>query len=273
MKQDKLTMSRREFLRTSAFAISGICLAACAPASSRASTPVAQASTNYYLANKARILKDMDPLVKQIHKFTAQAHGEALAAVIVAETEQGLEHLLPQLSYIGGDKNSLTDTLCQSAGALAFYQAMKAHGKSVDETGKIVYRTVEAIAFHADVFSGVGSRMAQGKSAQNDFKRMAAESQKRVYAGDWVLTFVEGDGESFDFGVDYTECGIVKFYRAQGADEFAPYLCLGDFPISKALNTGLVRTTTLARGGPRCDFRYRSGRPIQMEWTPDFMKE
>jgi hypothetical protein len=177
------------------------------------------------------------------------------------------------LPYIGGDKNSLTDTLCQSAGVLAFYQAMKVHGKSGDEAGKIVYRTVEAIAFQANVFSGVGGRMAQGKAAQNVFKRMAAESQKRAYSGDWVLAFVEGDGQSFDFGVDYTECGIAKFYRTQGADEFAPYLCLGDFPISKALNTGLVRTTTLARGGPRCDFRYKSGRSIQMEWTPDFMKE
>jgi len=266
-------LTRREFLRASACAISGTCLAACAPALSRASTPVAQAPANYYVANKARILKDMDSLIKQILKFTAQAYGETLAAVIIAETEQGLERLLPQLPYIGGDKNSLTDTLCQSAGALAFCQAMKAHGKSVDETGKIVYQTVEAIAFQADVFSGVGSRMAQSKAAQNVFKRMAAESQKRLYPGDWVLTFVEGDGQSFDFGVDYTECGIVKFYRTQGAGEFAPYLCLGDFPISKALNTGLVRTTTLARGGSRCDFRYKSGRSIQMEWTPDFMKE
>jgi hypothetical protein len=88
-----------------------------------------------------------------------------------------------------------------------------------------------------------------------------------------VLTFVEGDGKSFDFGVDYTECGIVKYYRAQNADELAPYLCLGDFPLSQVLGTGLVRTTTLARGGPWCDFRFKNGRPIQMEWTPDFLKE
>jgi hypothetical protein len=128
--------TRREFLRVSAFAISGICLAACAPTLSRASTPVAQAPANYYLTNKVRILKDMNPLVKQIRKFTAQGYGEALAAVIVAETEQSLERLLPQLPYIGGDKNSLTDTLCQSAGALAFYQAMKTQGKSVDETAR-----------------------------------------------------------------------------------------------------------------------------------------
>jgi len=165
------------------------------------------------------------------------------------------------------------NVLCLSAGSLAFYRAMMAHGKSVQDAGRIIYRAVEAVVSQTDVFSGVDGRMAQGKAAQNDFKRMAAASQKRVYPGDWVLTFVEGDGREFDFGVDYTECGLVKFYHAQGADELAPYLCLGDFPISKALDTGLVRTTTLARGGPRCDFRYKNGRPIQMEWTPDFLKE
>ena len=257
--------TRREFLRASACAAAGLCLTACAP-------PI-PTSANYYVANKTRIIKDLDPLLRQMRKLTAQSHGDALAATVASETMVEFEQLLPQLPYIGGDKNTLTDTLCQSAGALAFYQTMKAHGKSVDETGKIVYRTVEAIAFHPDVFSGVGGRMAHSKSVQNDFKRMAVASHKRIYPGDWVLTFVEGDGREFDFGVDYTECGIVKFYNAQGTDELAPYLCLGDFPISKALDTGLVRTTTLARGGPRCDFRYKSGRPIQMEWTPDFLKE
>jgi len=52
-----------------------------------------------------------------------------------------------------------------------------------------------------------------------------------------------------------------------------PYLCLGDFPASQAYDSGLVRITTLARGGPRCDFRFKKGRPIQVEWTPEFLKE
>ena len=90
---------------------------------------------------------------------------------------------------------------------------------------------------------------------------------------DWVLTFVEGDGNTFDFGVDYIECGLCKYTHAQGADELTQYLCLGDFPASRVYDTGLVRTMTLACGGPRCDFRFKRGRPIEMEWTPDFLKE
>ena len=263
-------LTRREFLRASVCTAAGLCLAACAKSSPTVPTPA-----SYYVANKARIVKELDPVIRQMRKFTAQSYGESLAATMVSEAMQEFERLLPQLPYIGGDKNSLTDTLAQSAGALAFYRVMKAHGtlRAVEETGRIIYQTAEAMAFRTDAFSSVSEKMAQGKAAQNGFKRMATWSQQRAYPDDWVLTFVEGNGKAFDFGVDYTECGIVKFYHAQGADELAPYLCLGDFPISQALGTGLVRTTTLARGGSRCDFRFKNGRPIQMEWTPDFLKE
>jgi hypothetical protein len=124
-----------------------------------------------------------------------------------------------------------------------------------------------------DPLAAAQTSNSTGKAAQDEFRRMARWSEKSTYPDDWKLTFVEGDGQSFDFGVDYTECGIVKFYKANRADELATYMCLGDFPISQATDSGLARTTTLARGGACCDFRFKAGRPIQMEWTPDFLKE
>jgi hypothetical protein len=260
-----VNLTRREFLRTSACAAAGLCLAACAP--------TAPASANYYVTNKARLVKEFEPIARQIRKLTAQAHGEALAAAVNAETLAEFERLLPQLPDIGGDRNALTDTLIHSMGALVFYRAMTARGQPVQEVGRLLYRSIEAMTFQSSTMSGLNGRMTQGKAPQNNFKRMAEWSQKRAYPGDWVLTFVEGDGVTFDFGVDYTECGLCKLYHAHGADELTPYLCLGDFPASQAYDSGLVRTTTLARGGPRCDFRFKKGRPIQMEWTPDFLKE
>jgi hypothetical protein len=97
---------------------------------------------------------------------------------------------------------------------------------------------------------------------QRPMRRAALESQERVYPADWVFRFVEGDGEAFDWGIDYTECGIVKFFRAQGAGELAPYMCLADYPVSEALGTGLIRNTTIAEGAERCDFRFKRGRKL-----------
>jgi hypothetical protein len=90
-------------------------------------------------------------------------------------------------------------------------------------------------------------------------RERAAESQARRYPGDYVYTFVEGDGLTFDYGVDYAECATVKFLNAQGAPELAPYLCAADILYSQALGWGLQRTTTLAEGGDRCDFRFKRG--------------
>jgi hypothetical protein len=55
-------------------------------------------------------------------------------------------------------------------------------------------------------------------------KRAAAASQSREYAEGFVFHVVEGDGEASDFGIDYTECAIVKLFRAQEADDFKRYV-------------------------------------------------
>jgi hypothetical protein len=160
-----------------------------------------------------------------------------------------------------------------SAAALAFYQTMKAHSQPVEQTGRVMYRAMEAMFSFNDPLAMAQSRDPNGKAAQDEFLRLESWLMKSPYPGDWKMTFVKGDGKSFDFGVDYTECGIVKFYQAHQAEELARYMCLGDFPLSKPLNSGLARTTTLALGGKKCDFRWKAGRPVQMEWTPEFLKE
>jgi ABC-type multidrug transport system ATPase subunit len=165
----------------------------------------------------------------------------------------------------------LTSNLSQSAAALAFYRAMLAHGQTVEQTGEILYRAVESRA--AMPLVGLGGRFAMSDMAQRELEQGARISHQRQYPGDWVFDFVQGDGETFDYGIDYLECGICKYMQAQQASELTPYLCLLDFPMSRAMNTGLVRTTTLAHGAQRCDFRYKTGRPSRREWTPDFLKD
>lgn len=92
-------------------------------------------------------------------------------------------------------------------------------------------------------------------------RRRAAESQQRKYPANFVMYFIEGDGKNFDYGVDYTECDNVKFLRAQGAMELAPYICATDKVVSEKLGWGLKRTMTLADGKAKCDFRFKkSGR-------------
>lgn len=261
------TLSRRDFLKL--FAGAGVC-AACLAACGKA--PVALNPQAYWQENYRTLMETFDTMMAPASRWIADKVGETEAATILKKSRAAYEALLPQTPYIGGDSSALTETLYMSAAALAFYRTMLAHGQPIETTGEILYHTVEAMVNFNDPMAGTRLRDPNGKAARDEFRRMARQSEDSPYPGDWKLAFVEGDGQTFDFGVDYTQCGIVKFYQDQNASELAPYLCLGDFPLSQAIGSGLARTTTLARGGPRCDFRFKAGRPIHMEWTPEFLK-
>jgi hypothetical protein len=263
---NQTTYTRRDFLKISTAGLCAVCLAACGK------LPTASPQ-EYWQVNRKDLLDDFDSVLNPVKGLLATRCGQQQSAAILAESRKAYEALLPQVPYIGGDDNNLTETLYMSAIALAFYRTMQNHGQSIQETGFILYRAVEHLVNFNNPLAAAQTRNPNGKETQDEFRRMARWSQKSRYPGDWKLNFVEGDGSTFDFGVDYTECGLVKFYRAQKAEELAPYMCLGDFPISLAVGSGLVRTTTLARGGSRCDFRFKAGRPIQMEWTPEFLQE
>lgn len=86
--------------------------------------------------------------------------------------------------------------------------------------------------------------------------KWAAESKEKKYENDWVLDVLPG-GDGFDLGYDYLECGACKLCRDEGCYELAQYLCRLDFVLADMMGMELRRTTTIAEGGERCDFRYR----------------
>lgn len=73
------------------------------------------------------------------------------------------------------------------------------------------------------------------------------------------MDYVEGDSQTFDYGVDYIECASCKFLEAQDASELGPYVCAVDKVASVMLGWGLRRTKTLAEGDEKCDFRFKRG--------------
>jgi len=272
MQQAK-TFSRREFLKRqmiflAAACLPGTCLSGCSLLPRTTEPPPDQ----WYSTYKDKIIEE----VKQTFDYTRQIlinhYGKADAQTLYDSTLNQFSELLPDLPYIGGYANSLTSNLYMGAASLAFYQVMKPYGVPIEKIGEIIYQSVEK-QFLADPLSGMDGRLSTSQTILDKFKEAAQNSQRRTYPGDWVFEFVPGDGISFDYGIDYLECGICKYFKSQGAEEFTPYLCLLDFPVSEVMNTGLVRTTTLARGGERCDFRYKMDRPIQPEWNPGFISK
>jgi hypothetical protein len=221
----------------------------------------------YYAAQKSKLLRDFDKTFGKYGRRTlVQHYGDDLADQILLDSRREYEALIANIPDVGGKKNALETYLVQSAWALALFRALSNRGRTAEETGKICYEMVEARLYsYPGLIRYIVGRL-RFAAELNKMKNGAAESQRRFYPGDWVWSFVEGDGKEFDFGYDMTECAICKFFHTQGADELTPYMCRTDFAVSKALGSGLSRTMTIAEGGQKCDFRFKRGRETKEGW-------
>lgn len=202
-----------------------------------------------------------------------ERYGEETAARLRAEILDELRHLIPQLPYIGGRRNINSGHLSFSAWALATYRVLVRHDGSLEDAAGLIRQVVRAEiermprSVRALYVSYRFSRLHQWK-----LERAARRSQDRRYPGDWVFERIDGDGETFDFGIDMTECGIVKFLHAQEADELCPYLCDVDYVMVEAMGYGLRRSKTLAWGCDRCDFRPFKQGVTSAPWPPEFVE-
>lgn len=266
--QYKPCFSRRIFLQRMALLGAGSGVAVLGLAGCQ--RPPVSTPESYYTDRRDDYIKENRAMFNAVRPLLAAKWDDPTADAVVEAALRRFEVLLPGLPYIGGTDNDLTANLVSAALGLALYFEMKDRGAAVEDTGRVLFQAA-ATMFGSDPMSGVMGQLSNSALAQDKIKKEAEASQKKTYPEDWVFSFVEG-GADFDFGIDYTECGICKYFKAQGAQELTPYMCLLDVPISRAMNTGLVRTKTLARGDNCCDFRYRGGRDVQAEWDPGYVQ-
>lgn len=216
-------------------------------------------TSTYYLANKAKFLKGHDKVISFGRKEMIEKFGQSLAQEITDQARAEFEALLPKMPYIGGDENSLTDTLVQVSSMLCLYRAMKSHGYSAAEAGELS-RTMgqNFVNSHPRFLRFLIGKLYMSNFWRKRMRKKAAISQVRQHPGNFVFEIVENE-KGFDWGVNYIECAIVKFFKQQGADEFTPYMCEIDNLMFPGMGIKLIRNGTIAQGCTHCDFRYQKG--------------
>jgi hypothetical protein len=211
--------------------------------------------SDYYTSQSRTLLKQLDKFLTRSRALLVERYGEMKAATMRQETLDEYERLIPDLPYIGRG-NLLTGNLIQSAWALALYRVIQRRGGSAEEVGEIIHRAVEAEINRKPAWlRRLKGKLRLSRWAVRMMRNFARRSQKREYPADWVFEVIEGDGGTFEAGMDITECGIVKFLHAQEADELAPHLCELDYLMYQATGVELRRTMTLSQGCEKCDFR------------------
>ncbi|MCL4529194.1 MAG: L-2-amino-thiazoline-4-carboxylic acid hydrolase [Chloroflexi bacterium] len=220
--------------------------------------------SNYYIARKARFLREFDIVAKSAYSVLVKYFGGDNVNALLVETRHEFENLIPQFPFIGG-KQPFTEFVVFTGMLLAIYRVNKARSKTVEETGELVYEIGRAFlrAYPAILLRMFG-RMNFSRPYLSHLRKRAIESHQRKYPDDYVYNFIEGDGRTFDYGMDYLECASCKFLAKQGAPELAPYLCPVDILYSETLGWGLMRTMTLAEGADKCDFRFKKGGPTKV---------
>jgi len=212
-----------------------------------------------YSSRKKQWLRSFDKLLARVQPWVKTWLGEEQASKFMREAQLEYEALIPRIPFIGNSLATLSFYKPVTR-YLAVYRALQKQGRTVEEAGRLIYRmgTEEALAIPP-----LGRRVMEvlwfSRWLRKMVKKRAIDSQQRIYPADFVMNYVEGDGQEFDYGVDYTECANCKFLQAEKAFEIAPYVCATDKPISELMGWGLTRPNTIAEGFPTCGFRFKKG--------------
>jgi hypothetical protein len=213
---------------------------------------------DYYVARTKALLKGHDHLSNYGHGLLAERYGAEAAAGILAEAREEFSGLIPAIPYIGGAANPLTDTLEQMTSLLAFYRVLTRRGRPVEEIGALVHAMAQnRIDSTPLVLRRLVGKLYMSRLWRARTERKATASQNGLHPGNFVFEVVPGDRPGIAWGINYKECGVVKFFHAQGADEFTPYMCFIDFMMFPAMGIVLERQGTIAQGCTHCDFRFR----------------
>lgn len=224
--------------------------------------------TQDYVGQLPDLLKRFDGYTPQIQSIVRQSFSNSDVEVIIKETRDEFERLVPEIQFIG-HKNIFRYNLIDTTMLLALYRSLSKRGTDLPEYGKMIYDIAMKITRSSEgLKTRITRRLMFTRFGKSIFRRAAERSQLRKYPGDWVFEVVEGDGVNFDLGLNVYECGILKFLKSQNAEEIGPYLCLMDFVFAQAKGSGLKRTMTLTEGGEKCDFRWKKGGETKDAWPP-----
>jgi hypothetical protein len=224
--------------------------------------------------NEKKLLKTFEETNQGAKQYLAAKYKDKkLAAEITEKALQEFKSLVIELPNVGGEKNIDAEFIPIASWYLSYYRAMKPHGMDAEDVGRMIYDLNQIAWKHYTNAKAKTTCNAffSGKNKEK-LKEWAKWTQKRQYPANWIMEYVPGEDEEFDFGYNYTHCGVCLYLNSYDAIELAPFVCLNDFVESRALDTGLHRTKTIATGDKECNFRFKKGREVTQNWNTEIGK-
>jgi hypothetical protein len=227
--------------------------------------------SQYYSKNREKFIAEFDQTRKAVFDYVSNRSSAEIAEKICKETAEKFEELLPDLPYVGGDINPGTKFIVLACQWLTFFKSMAKLKYGAPEVGRMM---VEIREDQLKKMPEEEVKMVRALTFDNKYIDLMRDWTRKtpIFKKDWTAEFVEGDEETFDYGIDYRSCPCLEFFKAHDAEQFAPYYCLLDFPEAKLMNRGFFRTKTLAKGDDVCNFRYKKGKEDLQDWKIEINK-
>lgn len=212
------------------------------------------------LARRANETKDKSLLLRTpiepfAHPVLAEYHDDSAVRAILDDTWERYAKLEPDIPV--ASKLGPTINLRLTGATLAVHEALCAAGHTEDQATSIFLR----IAWSIYERMGDLPMAIAGLLTSNDHARMKTESQAfrdfPFSSPDYVMVDVGTDDSTVGF--DVLSCPVAELFRKAGKSElcYATW-CSLDYPLARKWGGDLVRTTTIAQGAERCDFRWKT---------------
>jgi hypothetical protein len=233
---------------------------------------VAKIVEDFYVRKKSKFMRSFDERLTVVSEELRKKFDDKKSEELVSQMKAEFEKILPDIPYIGGQKNPTTLVLVKCVSDLAIFRTLEKIGLSFKEIGEFHYNYVMAAhKLRKEALEKAGRDPSQYPfdSVYMDYqKKLTEETQLKLYPDDFVMDFVEGDGDSFEWGWDITECGVQKAFKKLGDEKYLPFICLGDHYEAEGLGFGFSRTQALGFGAPLCMHRFVKNYKTRSAWPP-----
>lgn len=217
-----------------------------------------------YTTQSTKLLRYFNWINKILKSYYIADFGEEIADEILEKSPVEFEALIPLLPDVGGKDNLFTPVLIASGGMLAIARVLETRNINAKEMFIVFSKAIDKLYnFLPKFIMRILGRLFLSKfGGVRILRKQAARSQERKYPADWVFEVVEGDGEEFDWMIEYYECAVIKFWEGQEAYDLMACCNFGDMAMSKALGLGM-ESATLGEGCETCVAKLKYGRETE----------
>ena len=142
---------------------------------------------------------------------------------------------------------------------VAFYKSMRAHGKTADESIRILFAlTEDSYDSMATIFRRLARKVVFSRFFFWIVKRPA--EKVRNHPEGWKIDYKKGDGKTSDWYFECYECGVIIYYKKHGAEELAPYCNFIDYIQSRIIGMGMHNPKNIGQGDRICCEYMKAGR-------------